>query len=66
VIVLHSYASKASVATDSDRREPLSIITACGADYSNSMQRDANERKCEFNFFFAAYVFGTTVANVFL
>jgi len=33
------------VATDSDRREPLSIILACGADYSNSMQRDANERK---------------------
>jgi hypothetical protein len=43
--VLHSYASKALIATDSDRREPLSIILACGADYSNSMQRDANERK---------------------
>ena len=51
VFVLHSYASKALFATDSDRREPLSIILACGADYSNSMQRDANERKCELSFF---------------
>ena len=62
VFVLHSYASKASVATDSDRREPLSTILACGADYSNSMQRYANERKCELSFFscIGCYLFKDT------
>jgi hypothetical protein len=50
VLVLHSYASRALIATNSDRREPLSIILARGADYSNSMQRDANERKYELSF----------------
>jgi hypothetical protein len=46
-----SSASKAFLSTDSDREEPSSIILACGADYSNSMLWDANERKYVVSFF---------------